>query len=68
MDLKETAHVLIDRIPENEYAEKAIKQICAIAKKAGKESRCAPKRKSRDHSPDMREEVFAVMIRNRMAR
>lgn len=68
MDLKETAHVLIDRIPENEYAEKAIKQICAIAKKAGKESRCAPKRKNRDHSPDMREEVFAVMIRNRMAR
>ena len=48
---KETAHALIDRIPDNEYAEKAIKQICAIAKKAGKETRCAPKRRNRDSSP-----------------
>ena len=66
---KETAHTLIDRIPDNEYAEKAIKQICAIAKKAGKETRCAPKRRNRDSSPsDMRDEVLAVMVRNRMAR
>lgn len=66
---KETAHALIDRIPDNEYAEKAIKQICAIAKKAGKETRCAPKRRNHDsHPSDMRDEVLTVMVRNRMAR
>lgn len=66
---KETAHALIDRIPDNEYAEKAIKQICAIAKKAGKEGRCAPKRREREtNRPDVHDEVLTVAIRTRMAR
>lgn len=66
---KETAHILIDRIPDNEYAEKAIKQICVIAKKAGKETRCAPKRRNRNsHPSDMHDEVLAVMVRNRVIR
>lgn len=69
MDLKETAHILIDRIPDNEYAEKAIKQICAIAKKAGKETRCAPKRRKLEaHLSDMRDEMIGIMIRDRAAR
>ena len=67
---KETAHALIDRIPENEYAEKAIKQICAIAKKAGKETRCAKKRGNEraSYPLDLREEIGNMVIRNRMAR
>lgn len=67
---KETAHILIDRIPDNEYAEKAIKQICAIAKRAGKESRCAPKKSGRNDlsSLNLRDEIGSVIVRNRMAR
>lgn len=67
---KEIAHELIDRIPENEYTEKAIKQICAIAKRAGKETRCAKKRSNERDSYhlDLREEVCNVVTRNRMAR
>lgn len=66
---KETAHALIDRMPDNEYAEKAIKQICAIAKKAGKETRCAPKRRERSSNPsDLHDDVLNVAIRNRLSR
>ena len=69
MITKEKVHELIDNIPESEHSYEALKRISEIAKKAGKETRCAPKRRKLEaHLSDMRDEMITVMIRNRAAR
>ena len=69
MDLKSAAISCIERMPDNEETDRALKHIYAIAKKAGKETRCAPKCRNRGSSPsDMRDEALTVMVRNRMSR
>lgn len=69
MITKEAVHELIDKIPESEHSYEALRRICEIAKKAGKETRCAPKRrKLESRLSDMRDEMITVMIRNRAAR
>lgn len=69
MDLRTATISCIERMPDTEESERVLKHMYAMAKKAGKETRCAPKRRNRDSSPsDMRDEVLTVMIRNRMAR
>lgn len=69
MITKAQVHKLIDNIPDGENTEEALRRISEIAKKAGKETRCAPKRrKLESRLSDMRDEMITVTIRNRAAR
>lgn len=69
MDLRSAAISCIERMPDNEETDRALKHIYAIAKKAGKESRCAPKRRNNDSYPrDLMDEVVNVTIRKRAVR
>lgn len=65
MDYKAASINCIEKITD----EVVLKRLYSIVKKAGKETRCAPKHRNRDsHPSDMRDEVLSLMVRNRMAR
>ena len=65
MDYKAASISCIERITD----EVVLKRIYSIVKKAGKETRFAPKHRDRDsHPSDLCDEVLDMMIRNRMVR
>lgn len=69
MDLRTATISCIERMPDTEESERVLKHMYAMAKKAGKETRCAKKRKDRDsYLPDLREEFGAAIVRNRLSR
>ena len=69
MDIRSALTACIDKIPDTEEGNAALRKLYAIAKKAGKETRCAPKRRKLEaHLSDMCDEMIGIMIRDRAAR